>query len=326
MKKIIILFSLALTTFLTAATLQSDKNSYVDDDTVKITFSKMTGQNKDWIGIYPANASNAWGNVIAWQWTGDKASGTKNFNNLPIGNYEARAFYNNSFKAEARHKFTVNDELGVKPTLGMFMSKRSPIDGQELENKVLVIDYYKISENSMKKDWIGIYKKGTSNAWGNVIKWKWVKDLKRFNPPEVGASIYFLPNIEKGAFNLPAGKYEVRLFRHNSFTLHSKVDLTIGSVTFQYSGHKAMKLTYKAGRKIHKLDWIALYEKNKSNAWQNVIKWAWVKDLKENEFDANDVNFPDLMNENSPEYEIRFFRNNSFNLDTATSFSPIWDF
>ena len=79
-----------------------------------------------------------------------------------------------------------------------------------------------------------------------------------------------------------------------------------------------MKFKYRKGAKIENSDWMAIYKLNDSNAWENVIKWAWVKDLKENTFHFDGDFFGD--------YEIRFFRNNSFTVDSKSFFDPRYDF
>jgi len=48
------------------------------------------------------------------------------------------------------------------------------------------------------KDWIAIYKKGTSSAWKNVIKWAWVKDLHGYAPCDED---HIYPNVKKGLEN-----------------------------------------------------------------------------------------------------------------------------
>ena len=113
MKKI---FFLLLLTFniLLAVTL-SPKNTYQINQPISIEFKDFTNHNKDWIAIYPAGSSNAWKNVKQWRWTDNKTNGNLNFNPLPLGNYELRGFYNNSFKSEAAHKFKVTGNVIQTP-------------------------------------------------------------------------------------------------------------------------------------------------------------------------------------------------------------------
>jgi len=95
-----------------AATVTTDKDVYTTDEQIHVHFANMTAQNDDWIGIYPEGTNNDWGNVVAWRWTNDTTNGDLNFNALPEGSYEVRAFYNNSFHTEATKKFKVEGDAG----------------------------------------------------------------------------------------------------------------------------------------------------------------------------------------------------------------------
>jgi len=301
MKKIAILFLFILIDALSAARLIRNALQYTEGDNVKISFSKMEAQNKDWIGIYPINSNNSWKHVIAWKWTGDKDSGTINFENLPKGKYEARVFYNNTYKSEAAVPFEI-EALKNYPKVKLH------------GNKSFSIRYHR-SAPIKNRDWIGVYKKGTSNSWGNVIQWKWVKDLVCDN--SVDPSYTYIDFSDQ----LPKGEYEIRFFRDNSFNLHSKREFnTNNSIIFKQSAPKFISFQYRKGTKIDKLDWMAIYKHDDSNAFENVIKWAWVKDLEKNEFHADLDPFVPFG------YEIRFFRNNSFKLDSSSNFEPLYDF
>jgi hypothetical protein len=53
------------------------------------------------------------------------------------------------------------------------------------------------------RDWVGIYPVGASNDWENVIAWNWVEE-----------GVTVLSEVRSA---MPEGRYEVRLFFHNSF-------------------------------------------------------------------------------------------------------------
>ncbi len=107
MKKALVLGSLLTLNYLTAATVNTDKPKYTTTDTITINFKEMDNHHKDWIGIYPKESSNTWKNLLKWGWTENKSEGILRFKNLPAGEYEARAFYNNSYNVEARKDFVV---------------------------------------------------------------------------------------------------------------------------------------------------------------------------------------------------------------------------
>jgi len=93
-------------------TLTTNKATYATNEHIIVNFSNMTAKNNDWVAIYSEGANNTWGNVIAWKWTNDTANGNLNFNALPVGAYEVRAFYNNSYNLEASKKFKVEGDTG----------------------------------------------------------------------------------------------------------------------------------------------------------------------------------------------------------------------
>ena len=203
MLKKIIISCLLFLNLLYAVGVNTNKNNYTPNEAITINFTGMTAKNEDWIGIYPAGSSNAWGNVLQWRWTGDTTDGELNFDAMPVGDYDVRAFYNNSFTLVTHKTFKVeaNNQAAVLKTTK---------DVYQVNDDVLV-DFKNI--NGSTKDWLAIYPAGSSNAWGNVIKWKWNK----------GAVTQGRANFDK----LPGGNYEARLFYNNSFKLEAKYAFSV---------------------------------------------------------------------------------------------------
>lgn len=184
-----------------ATSVNTSKLVYNPNEPIKVTVSDMSGNYQDWIGIYPANASNAWGNVLSWRWSGGIRDGKITLDTLPIGNYEARAFFNNSFNLEASYAFSVQGNLNTDITT----SKESYNSNEPI----------KVTINGMLgnyEDWVGIYPANASNAWGNVLSWRWSGGIK------------------DGTITLdtlPAGSYEARAFFSNSFNLESSYAFSV---------------------------------------------------------------------------------------------------
>jgi len=107
MKKSLLVITLLLLNNLSAATLTTDQETYLTTQTIKVTFKGMDNHHKDWIGLYPIDTDMHWKNLLKWAWTQDKSEGTLTFKNLPAGDYELRAFYNNSYDLEAKKVFKV---------------------------------------------------------------------------------------------------------------------------------------------------------------------------------------------------------------------------
>jgi len=89
------------------ASVVTTKATYKPNEKIIVNYSNMSGAEKDWIAIYLKNRTNDWDNVIEWKWTKGETNGNHIFNQLPIGEYEVRAFFNDSFNLETKSSFTV---------------------------------------------------------------------------------------------------------------------------------------------------------------------------------------------------------------------------
>jgi len=94
----------------------TSKIEYDIGDQIEVTLVNMLGNEEDWVGVYPKGSSNEWDNVVAWDWTGSIKNGTVILPNIAAGNYEARAFFSNSFQTEASVEFSVKS-AHLEPTL-----------------------------------------------------------------------------------------------------------------------------------------------------------------------------------------------------------------
>lgn len=176
-----------------AIQLTLDKDSYLPTDNIEVSYTGMLGGADDWLGVYKKSDNNDWENVRAWSWSDGQANGAISlaYENLPQGDYEVRAFFNNSFDLEKAVSFTV--ESGVQLTLD---NQVYPTSG------TLHVSYTGMLGGSA--DWLGIYKKGDNNDWGNVKAWSW-------SDGQVNGA------VSLDYVNLPAGQYELRVFFNNSF-------------------------------------------------------------------------------------------------------------
>ena len=271
---------------------------------------------KDWIAIYPKNASNSWNNVITWKWVKDLPKGNvprfeyhDASNITQAGNYQVRYFKNNTFTTYKAFDFIIKDTLNLNFIEGIYNNGKL----------YLTIHLKHMGEmlGNGPKDWVGLYKKGDSNAWGNVITWAWAKD---FHPDDDhGTQTVLSKDIE-----LQNGMYEVRYFKDNSFTTFKKSesftvgegDIGLARMTAHNDSPNKVSI-YLVGNhgyaKPNPEDWIGIYEKGVSNAWGNVLAWVWAKDVKniETEGHSKYITFPVNLERNR-EYDARYFLNNSF--------------
>ena len=272
-------------------TISTDKENYTVNERINITYRGMAGNNHDWFAIYKYEDSNIWKNVLkigSWDYTYKKINGNYAFNNLPKGRYEVRAFFNNSFKVETFHGFTV----GTPPSLRTNKENYLP-------NESIVINFEHMLGD--EKDWIGIYPVGKSNAWGNVIRWDYL-----------GENI--AGNITLDA--LPVGDYEIRAFFQNSF---------IDVVTYPLSVQPTLSLSlnqenYKSTDEIvinfrnmqgDVYDWIGIYPVGVASEpfSSNVLRWEYTKGLHN-----GSIRFDALP---TGDYEVRGFFKNSFHIEST---------
>ena len=197
-QKIILISILFFNISLNAATITIDNPTYRVNEDVTINFSDMRGQNKDWIGIYPVGSNNAWKNVIQWYWTNDLVEGKIRIKGLPIGNYEVRAFYNNSFDTEAVQEFSVISDSGIEPP-GRIYTEYINGNLKIIVSPTIWGQHMDINSD----DWVGIYKKNPFNEWENV-EWAYIRSFLYDDFGNLYRTYY---NI-----NLEPGKYEVRYF------------------------------------------------------------------------------------------------------------------
>lgn len=226
-----------------ATEIKSYKDHYLTNENVWVELIGKPGNEKDWIGIYPAGASNDWANVVSWVWAYDTSkvevhsgdwykfknsslkdyAGKGYFSNyaiqLPPGNYEARFFLNNSYNLVTKDTFTVQAGDETQLTL----DKQS-----YAANDTLMINYAAMSGDP--EDWLGIYKKGDSNDWANQKAWTWS-----------GGKINGSASISYQ--NLAAGEYEVRAFFNNSFQVEAIASFAIVEKAFWEKGAYDIQLT-----------------------------------------------------------------------------------
>ncbi|CAA6826710.1 MAG: No hits [uncultured Sulfurovum sp.] len=172
-------------------TLETTKDIYLADEEIVAVFDNMSGNADDWIGIYPAGSSNAWENMLQWEWIeGGLVTGTQAFEAMPVGDYEVRVFFNNSFTEEAVYAFSVEAPVVL---VDLAVSKNS-YDPFEL----IHVEYNNM--RGMSSDWIGIFSIGADHEKMNALEWRDAKSLVSGNL----------------SFNgLIAGTYEVRSYFDN---------------------------------------------------------------------------------------------------------------
>jgi len=95
------------------------------------------------------------------------------------------------------------------------------------------------------QDWVGIYPKGSSNDWSNVVDWRWAKET---STTEVDPGDWY-------KFKLNDGTYDARFFLNNTFTVDESISFSVGNayppiVEKDRIGAREVKSTPKSQGKI----------------------------------------------------------------------------
>ena len=276
----ILMLLLLVGSFALSATLKTI-GIYAPNENITVHIKNQAADHKNWIGIYPRGSSNAWANVIKWDWTHGKNS--VNIKGLPDGDYEARLFYNNSFKLEAKTYIIVD-----KYANSTISTQKTVYDVNEN------ITIFTGGFSPERKAWVGIYPAGSSNDWDNVLDWSWSESK-------------FVSNtiVLDG---LPKGKYEARLFLNNSFILEGKTEFSVGDEVeaigkVQNAGVNQV-VTVTVNKHSSDDDWVGIFKKGVEKKWGNQIAWSFVKG--KNRVTINPGNkLP------AGEYEVALFLDNS---------------
>jgi len=199
------------------AKLMSSKDVYKLGEDIVIKVRDLEYHPKNWIAIYPKGKSSAGSNVIRWKWTKETTTGEFRFVTvgkviskpyLPVGEYEARVMYNNSYTPEAIVGFSVKEK--VPPQHQGKVSIKSQ-KAQYIIPEVVKIDV--ITMDSLDKRVLKVYRENENGKWIEVNKLWGISDKT-----ERTISIEFLP----------IGKYEARAYYGNE--LLTKTNFSINSI------------------------------------------------------------------------------------------------
>ena len=300
--KFIWILLISITFGYSQAYISVDKTSFTVKEDISVFITGMSGDKKDWIGIYPVGTSNAWENVVSWIWT-DGANDTSI--QLPkiaqTGLYEARAFFKNSYNLEATSKV-----FEIKPASDGAVKLRLPDYHQVTCQRNLLVQFENMAGNI--NDWIALYPVKSNNEWQNVVLWKWIKNRQN-------GSIDLDPKE-----NFQVGEYEARAFFNNSFNLEA-----ISNPIFITPCNNAVILDSKKeffknedvivnfeNMSNDPKNWIGIYKKGKKTLAENILAWKWTGNKQKGQ----------LIFKNLPqgEYDIRAFFNNTYTPQQIRSF------
>ncbi len=272
-------------------------HGYIEFDSVS-EFS--ANQGKNWVAVYKKGDSTDWGNVLRWAWVKDLPShGEKTydfeFDDLESGKvYELRFFYDNSYDIAQSVDFTFGSS---KPFLQIV----------KYDNNSLSLLSSNIDLNT--NSWVGVYEKGKSNDWDNVIGWSWV-DSTTSNDKDYRSTISDL--------TLADGLYDVRLFYNNSFDLEASVELVVDNANgdtpkvfdaVSKSGDRVVKVRFE-NAPGNKKDWIGVFKKGADRVEKNVLGWAYLNGEKSGQVDVE----VDTLYVGVGKYDLVMFGDDSYDV------------
>lgn len=86
-------------------TINLSKSEYSAGEEIVVNYSGLPGNAQDWVGLFVAGAKNE--DYLDFLFSGGKNSGVMKFKGLSEGSYEARLFFDDSYKMEDQFPFTV---------------------------------------------------------------------------------------------------------------------------------------------------------------------------------------------------------------------------
>ncbi len=278
--------------------INTSKSKYFTGEKISVTLTNMPGKPGDWVGIFPKGSTNAWENVKLWKHDGQVVDGTYLLGGLTPGEYEARAFLNNSYNLLAKTEFSVED---IVYNTEVNTSKSEFFTGEKIR-----VTLTNMPGNS--GDWVGIFPKGSISAWENVKAWK--------HDGQVVDGTYDLNSV-------PIGEYEVRAFLHNSYTLLSKVEFSVVEKQL-ITTVKTDKDIYDNGEEIivtvgdmlgNQRDWIGIFPVGAVSSFENAYNWAWTEAISDGNISLSGLP--------AGEYEVRAFFDNDFEEKASYSFTVL---
>ena len=282
--------------------ISTDKSNYFTTENMTVSFTYMQGTSTDWIGVYPSGASYEFENVVAYETTDGSVQGTVSLDlsEVPEGNYDVRAFFNNSLKEEASIPVTVSKDPNYQPVV-LTTSKNSYI-----KNELITVNFDHMQGTS--SDWIGLYPAGASYEFSNVVAYQ-VTD------GSVQGSVTFT--------DVPVGSYDVRAFFNNTLKQEASIPLNVildpNRVKLllnknQFAQNELIFINYE-NMQGNELDWIGIYPAGTSYEFSNVVDWKNTNGTANGELSLGGL----------PEgnYEARAFFNNTLSQEAVIPFSVV---
>jgi hypothetical protein len=199
-----------------AASVSTNKTSYLNTETVNVAWSGLPGDNTDWVSIAPVGSGPTV--VTRWAYTGGAASGTTGFS-VPPGSYVARAYASGNYTVLATSA-TFNVTGSFNTTI---VTDKTSYGAAETVNVAWA------DMPGDPADWISIAPVGSGATV--LTQWRYTGGATSGSAPFTG---------------LAAGSYEARAYASGGYTISARsAPFTVGM------GGNATVATDKTSYRLH---------------------------------------------------------------------------
>lgn len=203
--------------------IQTDKTSYELNESIVVSYQNLSGDEEDWVGIYPKGTNNDWDNVVDWAWASGIKEGSVTFNLSSAGEYEARLFFRNSFVLEASTAFSmkasevknnvnesindsieVNDASNVASVSTLKYPKQTTLTSRPTDESVLKPEVNKPSYDTFFETRLRKVNKSDTSIGGYPKMQSWNKDMTLMR---IGSRLYDAETLEESALTKKYGNH-----------------------------------------------------------------------------------------------------------------------
>lgn len=282
-----------------ATTITAAQATYAPNQDITLTWSEMPGNQLDWVAIATAGSGPTAG-FVRYAFINGQVAGSQVFSGLPVGNYEARAYVDNTYTVIAQSTFTV-----AEPVVGTAaISTNKPTYGP---GESVVVTWSNLPGN--QGDWIAINLAGSGPTAGFV--------RYAFVGGQANGSMSFT--------DIPTGSYEARAYLDYTYNILATTTFTVGTTTSTatvttdntaYGAGDVVTVSW-TGLPGNATDWIAVYPAGSADNG-NATAWQYTNGQAAGSFQFS--NLPTGL------YEARAYLNNTFTVAArSATFSVAFD-
>jgi hypothetical protein len=268
----------------TTPTIATNRAIYGSGSTVTLTYNNLPGSAQDWIAIATAGSAPDAG-FVQFEYTGGATSGTQTFSGLAPGDYEARAYENNTYTLLISSTFSVS-----AATITTDHPTYQP-------NETVTVSFSGLPGNAA--DWTAIVPAG-SPADSGFVQYQFTGGATSGTVSIAG---------------LAAGDYEARAYFNSTYTILSSTAFTISGAVVStdrpsYTVDQPVTLDY-SGMSTNAKDWIAVVTAGSADD-AGFVTWFYTEGAQTG---SQTLSLP------AGSYELRAYLNNTYTVAARAAFT-----